>query len=254
MASMSSLGDINAQIGGIRNSQAAANNAAAFANREQAKIAREAFGLKSRQFDENLKLRSQLLNFVTGGGLGDLIGGISGNIGGGLGGIGGGFPGLPGGGGPPALGQPVEGGSGGSTAPTGMGRPNFGGGLLGTQLGELFDSRNTQRELVGQFGDSHRRKLDRDFDASANSALSDLEARGLGSSNLRSSTRSAIDEGRAQASLGLEDNLLGRRLDVERGATGDFAGALGDQLGRNTQLAGGLLGKLIPSIGFNLGA
>lgn len=120
-----------------------------------------------------------------------------------------------------------------------------GGGILGSidkvdpRVGwidaENKANRDIQRNLVGQMGTAQRTQINRDWDNTTGSALGRLEARGLGSSNLGTSTLAATQEGRQQSLLNLEEGLLGAKLGVERDTNANITGAFQKELERQQQ-------------------
>lgn len=127
-------------------------------------------------------LQQPFFNSILGNTLPDVVGGVTGNIN------------LPGG---------LPGGGGGT-----------GGG--GSLFDQLLQARGQFGEeimgRIGEFGESHRARIGRDFETAAANAAANLERRGLGSSSLAPVTASAVEEGRQQSLLGLEDALLGREI------------------------------------------
>jgi hypothetical protein len=128
----------------------------------------------------------------------------------------------------------------------GTGGSELGGeGSLGTTLARYNATRGAETEaLVDQFGESHRAKLNRDFDASRQSSLARLEAAGLGSSSLQPATESAAQEAKQQSLLGLEDLLLGQRIGAKQGTTQSVTDAA---LAERTQILS-LLGPLLGAV------
>lgn len=101
--------------------------------------------------------------------------------------------------------------------------------------GENRANRDIQRNLVNQMGVAQRTQINRDWDAATGTALGRLEARGLGSSNLGTSTIAATQEGRQQNLLNLEEGLLGAKLGVERDTNASITGAFQKELERQQQ-------------------
>lgn len=97
---------------------------------------------------------------------------------------------------------------------------------------------------IEQFGDSHRQRITRDFDNSRNSAAANLEARGLGSSSLAPTTQASVDEAYQQTLLGLEDAILGKRIDTRSGGEDQIAGSYDSELNRRAGLTGSLINLL----------
>ncbi len=123
-----------------------------------------------------------------------------------------------------------------------------GGGILGSLLGGsggdaasnalLAQQRaDTSRLLgdIGNYGAGQTNRINTQFQAEENSALGNLESRGLGASNLQSATRSAFASDKNQALLDLNDQLLGKKLDLETGLLGGQYQTQSDQLNRNLQ-------------------
>jgi len=101
--------------------------------------------------------------------------------------------------------------------------------------GENKANRDIQRGLVNQMGVAQRTQIGRDWDNATGSALGRLEARGLGSSNLGTSTIAATQEGRQQSLLNLEEGLLGAKLNVENSTNASITGAFQKELERQQQ-------------------
>lgn len=131
----------------------------------------------------------------------------------------------------------------------GIGTPQYGG-TFGDQMRRAEAHQASQREMVANFGDSHRAQMNRDFQASANSAMASLEARGMGSSSLNPVTASAMEEARQQSLLGLEDMLLGNRLNVDQASFDAINQNLSEQLGRDQSSKEAMMGfiaNMMPS-------
>ena len=124
-----------------------------------------------------------------------------------------------------------------------------GGGLLGDLIGggsspsqgftDLLSEQRSARDGllsdVTNFGDSQRASLNRTFDTAQNNAVANLESRGLGASNLVGSATAQVAAERGQAGLELEDQLLGRRLDLTQGLNQGIFGTQEGQLDRDNQ-------------------
>lgn len=113
-----------------------------------------------------------------------------------------------------------------------LGLGSEGGGLLATLLGGddsasndlLAQQRADRTRLVGDiqnYGQGQTNRINTQFQSAENSALGNLEARGLGASNLQTATRAGFAGEKNQAMLDLGDQLLGKRLDLEQGMLGN---------------------------------
>jgi hypothetical protein len=118
------------------------------------------------------------------------------------------------------------------------------GGIYNDLLGRAENTQTIQRGLVSGFGDSFRNQINSQFDASLGSATAALEDRGLGSSNLLSSTVSANEQARAQTQLSLEDTILQQKLGVEQGTYQNIADVQSGRAGSQQSFMQALLGIL----------
>jgi hypothetical protein len=128
-----------------------------------------------------------------------------------------------------------------------FGEGTFFGGLLGdggapsqgfTDL--LNEQRGARDQLLGDlagFGDSQRAAQQRTFDTAENNIIANLEGRGLGASNLLGAGVSQVAAERNQASLELEDQLLGRRTDLASSLNQGIFDTQAGQLERENQRA-----------------
>lgn len=131
----------------------------------------------------------------------------------------------------PQLGQPGE--------------RDFGGGdLFDTARDFMQGSKGERMDLLENFGESQRNRLARDLEDSRGTVGAHLEARGLGSSNLVGEAQSSVDEGYQQAMLGLEDALLGNKLETISGADDAIFGSYGDQASLSSGILQSLLGLI----------
>jgi hypothetical protein len=141
--------------------------------------------------------------------------------------------------------------------------PLFGGGggdLSGGGGGDLFSQllgarRAEGADIMGQldgFGESQRRRIDEDFGALGGTQQARMEARGLGASSLAPAASTAVERGRQQARLDLEDSLtaqrVGTQMQLGEGLFGDVGAELQRGLGRQ-QIGAGLAGQLINLLG-----
>ena len=181
--------------------------------------------------------------------LGGVVGDVTGNI--------------------PGLGSPgfAESAPGGESLGGGLGQPGFADapGAPGTPGGggaptSLFDSLLQARgqfgssimDQINQFGQSQRSRINQDFQNVGNSALANLESRGLGGSSLALPAQLAVEGGRQQELLGLEDSLIGQRVDalqgIGEGLFGDIDAELNRQLasrGQGLDFVSGVLGNAL---------
>lgn len=100
----------------------------------------------------------------------------------------------------------------------------------------LLSNLNLQRGLVNQLGESETNLINRDFGAAQGSALSRLEARGLGSSSLAGDTIAAVAESKKQSELRLQDQLLAQKLAVEQNNQAAIAAAKQAEIERAQRL------------------
>lgn len=131
------------------------------------------------------------------------------------------------------------------------------GGSSGTTSG-FSDMINEQKDVTNQllsnlegYGDSQRARINQGFDTASNNAMANLERRGLGASNLFGATQAQVEGERGMAIGDLEDQLLGRRTDLQAGRSSELSGYRNAEMDRNLQRrqAGvGLVGNLGSSL------
>lgn len=70
---------------------------------------------------------------------------------------------------------------------------------------------------VQTYGTGQRNRIRSDYDTLGRSSLANLASRGLASSSLDTTTRLGVERRKQDALGSLEDQLLGKRIDLERG-------------------------------------
>lgn len=85
---------------------------------------------------------------------------------------------------------------------------------------QVLAARQAEKDkLLGDIqaqGTGQRADINQDYEDLLNSSLANLASRGLASSSLDTTTRTGVERKRQRAIGNLEDQLLGRRIDLER--------------------------------------